>query len=142
MKKKLVIVLVSLFTITACRHQHTLHEIKDKELTLQVMELESVPGNGTTRSYKARLFPATAFREGKVETRTAALRYQMDSCFYLQAGRQKIYAAMVQPIANGIKGTYEYLIDFDLGTAAKDDCELVYQDKFLNHRKYQLKLND
>jgi hypothetical protein len=65
-----------------------------------------------------------------------ALMYRMDSCFYLQAGKKIIYAALVQPVANGLSGTFEYLVSFDSVEAEKEGYKVVYHDRYLNKAKY------
>jgi hypothetical protein len=126
--------------LICCKNKSTFKETKSDGLTFQAT---AMPGEGSdigTVSYSARLIPDNALMTGKGRAVKTSLWYGMDSCFYLQAGSKKIYASLTQPIANGIAGTFEYLLSFEIHRQDGDGYNLIYQDKYLNHRKYQLKL--
>jgi|SRR6185437_7801888 len=128
----------------ACRRdKNSVKEIKDHGLTVQVIKMEGEPagGNTNTASYSARLIPDKGLISEKDSKIKTALWYSMDSSFYLQAGKKKIYAEIIQPIANGLVNRYEYMLSFDLTGLKGDKWSLIYQDKFLNHRKYIIDKN-
>jgi hypothetical protein len=117
-------------------------ELTDHGLTIQIMKLQDPSKDKMDITYSVRLLPDKKLIAEKDNSVKTALWYRMDSCFYLQAGKKKIYADIVQPIANGVSGGFEYLLSFDAGAVANDKWNLIYQDKYLNHRKYMLNTNN
>ncbi|WP_139112905.1 hypothetical protein [Mucilaginibacter sp. PPCGB 2223] len=90
-----------------------------------------------------RLIPDKQLIEEKSSNQKTALYYKMDSCFYIAEGLKKNYAVMVQPVANGVSGTYEYLLEFENGNAPQaDTINLIYNDKYINQKSYSLKITD
>jgi hypothetical protein len=128
-----------LFTILiSCKHQSSIKELTIKGLTIQIKKMENEPGDLTSVVYAARLIPAKTIQK-ESDTSKTKLWYKMDSCFYIQNGKEKIYASLVQPIANGISGSFEYMLSFDSqDDGFKRDKILVYQDRYLNHIKYAI----
>jgi len=109
---------------------------------MQVKALKNASGDGASLDYAVRLLPGKALEatlDGKTKT---ALCYGMDSCFYLLAGGQKVYSAIVQPIANGVSGSFEYMLSFVVDDLKGGKWSLVYQDRYLNHKKYTLSLTE
>ena len=136
--KKLACAFYLFFTVTGCKSGHpAAREIDDRDMDVQVVLLDSTPGNGNT--YKARLIPDKKLFDEKDAVSKNAMIYKMDSCFYLQSGTKRVYASLVQPVANGITGTFEYLLEFEKNDG--NSWDFVYQDKYINHKKYSLKLN-
>ena len=139
MKTRYQLVLLAMATmLCACKSQNRLLQTGDSSLTVQVMRLPA--DDKATVSYKVRLITSKSLLEGKTTEQKNAMWYKMDSCFYLQQGTGKIYAALVQPVANGVSNTYEYLVEFDNDKEIVDDnVAMVYDDKYLNRRKYIVK---
>lgn len=138
--KKLLIVGFTL--LSACSQRNdSFNEVRDKDIAVQIMKLENTGSNVDIMSYKVRLIPEEKLMKEKSQDVKNALWYKMDSCFYLQKGGKKIYANMVQPIANGVTGTFEYLLDFETENTSGLHGNLVYQDKYINQHQYQLKLD-
>ena len=137
---KILLCAASLFTISCKTHQNELHETSGTGIKVQIIQLKKSDGDASVVTYKARLVPDASLLNEKSLISKDAMIYKMDSCFYLQSGPEKIYASLVQPIANGVSGTFEYLLEFEMAPgSAKPD--FIYQDKYLNHKKYSLKLN-
>jgi hypothetical protein len=129
----------ALILLTGCQGSSPVRESRQQGLTLQIKELPQDPGGAGTISYAARLIPDKGmFSDNAVKTK---LQYQMDSTFYIQSGRDRIYADLVQPVANGVTGTYEYLVSFDRTCQGRLTGRLIYQDRYLNHQKYTINLN-
>ncbi len=143
MKKNIIIsCIVSLF-IFSCKHASpSFREINDKDFTMQVIELPNVTDEMSSLSYKIRITPAKQLLQQKNREEKNALMYKMDSCFYLQGGINKTYAALTQPIANGINGSYEYLIQFEIAKQIdRAHLVLTYQDKYINRKTYTIQFN-
>lgn len=132
--------LISLAMFASCKHKNPFMEAKDADLTVQVMPLPATPDDSNTISYKARVIPDKQLMESKTREEKNALYYKMDSCFYINSAQGKNYAVMVQPIANGVSGTYEYLLQFESAPKVIDSINLVYQDKYINKKAYRLKI--
>jgi len=138
---KKAILILSLIILASCGHGNSsFSEIKDHDLTIQVMQLKD--DGDSIITYKARLTPDKQLLETKSKDEKQALYYTMDSCFYINKGNIKIYAALVQPIANGVSGSYEYMLQFEKDKKLNtDSINLVYQDKYINRKTYSLKMN-
>jgi len=109
------------------------------DLTIQLTKLSKVNKDEQMISYKVRLVPVKTIMETKSYNEKNNLWYKMDSCFYFETGSRKIYPQLVQPVANGISGSYEYLLQFDEDTALKkDSLDMVYADKYINRKKYKI----
>lgn len=139
--KKIIPVLFSYLFLAACHNSSPkVQQISDHDLTLQVMRLDDSAAQAGSYTYKARLvLNKTLLGEQSTEAREA-LVYRMDSCFYIQQGINKVYASLVQPIAGGVPGTFEYLLEFN---QIQDNGQhiFVYDDRYLNHKKYNINLN-
>jgi hypothetical protein len=116
-------------------------QVKDSAMTIQVMRLQNDPSDDQVYTYKARLTPQKMLLAEKNQDVKNALFYQMDSCFYLESGAKKVYASLVQPVANGISGSFEYLLQFEKANNSDNNLSFIYQDKYFNHKKYSLKLS-
>lgn len=62
------------------------------------------------------------------------LMYRTDSCFYLETNGRRVYAAAVTPVANGVSGSFEYLVSFEKTQGGR----LMYYDRYLNKKEYEL----
>lgn len=125
-----------------CKKKDALIEVKRDRLTIQIRRLPQDANAANEMTYAARIIPD----KGLIAANDAALKtkmeYRADSTFYIRRGKQKIYADLVQPVANGVAGTFEYLVSFSGGNDDYKNRTLVYQDKYLNHQKYDFNLNN
>ena len=118
-------------------------ETKDKDLTLQVMGVKSNRIDTAYFSYKARIIPDKIFLSLKSQQEKSSLSYRMDSCFFLKQGKEVIAASMVQPIANGVPGSFEFLLEFEkVASGVNNKPTLIYRDKYLNRKTYHIQLKD
>jgi hypothetical protein len=137
-----------LFAIAACKTSQqnwqndlvTYKEIKDKTMELEVMR---APGNDTTvLNYKIRIFPAKAWLENMPPNSGFNFSYKMDSCFFIRAGNLKQLPLFTQPVANGVKNCFEYLVSFQADAGIKmRSLQLIYADKYINGQTYSFELN-
>jgi len=141
-ERPIMCLLFSVVFIIACNtHKGSFKEIKDHGLTIQIIKTIGEPRNDHAINYSARLVPDKGLiseKDAKVKTE---LWYGMDSCFYLQSGKKRVYPEIIQPIANGVAGSFEYMVSFESTDLKDGKWNLVYQDKYLNHRKYQMDSN-
>jgi len=128
----------------SCQHKNaSFNEFKDKDITIQVIQLKDDAGDSTL-TYKARVIPDKKLMIEINRSEKNNLLYRMDSCFYINNGSYKTYASLVQPVANGVSDTFEYLLAFDVAKAdRKDSIKIVYHDKYINRKTYivPVKLN-
>jgi hypothetical protein len=123
----------------SCNPAPVFKQANDKDLTIQLTKLPKVSNDEQIISYKVRLLPVKTIMETKSYNEKNNLWYKMDSCFYFETGSRKIYPQLVQPVANGISGSYEYLLQFDEDTALKkDSLDMVYADRYINRKKYTI----
>jgi hypothetical protein len=136
MNKRMCAIWVLLVILSGCSKKPAHYEYKDEDITIKAMIMDNAADTGET-VFTARVIP------GKLATRVndslkMKMVYSMDSCFYLQSGKKTTYPNLIQPIANGLSGMFEYMVSFDNSAAAAPGVEIIYQDKHLNHRKYIL----
>jgi hypothetical protein len=130
---------VSMAFFFSCRQRTPpLNEVKNKDITIQFIQLKAEDGDSML-TYKARVIPDKKLMTEINRSEKNNLLYRMDSCFYISNGSYKIYASMVQPIANGVSGTFEYLLEFGVSNAdKKDSINLVYHDRYINQQTYKV----
>lgn len=110
-------------------------EISNGDVRIQLTRLKGANQNDGS-GFKFRLLPSRSFAAAH-QLRTENFWYHMDSCFYTEKDGVKTYVAMVQPIANGVKDNFEYLLQFDPEmAAASDSVRLVYYDKYITRQHY------
>lgn len=150
MKRKAGILLIAAVMLFSCQspverwldHLAAFKETTSKTLSVQAMKMNAAPNDTNSFSYQVRIYPAKAWLEDNAQSQNINFFYHMDSCFSLKAGAKGFPPAIVQPVSNGISGCYEYLLSFNLEPSIKGrKIELVYQDKFIDGRKYSLQLN-
>jgi len=135
-KSRLVVLLADLLSmqLSACKDRD-FKEINNGDVHIQVTRLKGAIQNEGS-GFKFRLLPSRNFTATH-RLSTENLWYHMDSCFYTEKDGVKTYVAMVQPIANGVKDNFEYLLQFDPAvTATRDSVRLVYYDKYITRQHY------
>jgi hypothetical protein len=132
----------SMFFLAACGNNRSkVLETSGYGLTLKVMSVAPQEEDTAANiySFKVLIVPSAAVENGLAKQQRDSLIFKMDSCFYVGFGHEKKYPLLVQAIPNGIKGTYEYLTDFEInGYSQGDSLVFNYQDKFINKKKYQV----
>jgi len=118
-----------------CRHSDkNFREISNSDVTFQLTRLADAKqseGSG----YKFRIIPSATYSSTH-RLPTDDFWYHMDSCFYTERNGLKTFV-YVQPVANGQKTNFEYLLQFDPATASgTDSVKLVYDDKFITQKNY------
>lgn len=139
MRKIVSIGCLLLVGISSCRQKSKLNETGDHDLQVQLMLMESEPGDSSVVSYRVRLIPDRSYPQITYAQKTALL-YRMDSCFYSLDHGRKTYPVLVQAVPNGVSGTFEYLLQFENDRKNDNGARMIYQDRYLNHKKYDLNL--
>ncbi|MCR8558153.1 hypothetical protein KXD93_10885 [Mucilaginibacter sp. BJC16-A38] len=130
---KINLMILLAVSIAACRPEtRQVQEVRDSRLIVQLVRI-----NAGATAYKCKIVPVQEgiTNSGRVSNQ---MLYHADSCFYLLDNGKPKYAVAVQPVANGIKGSYEYLLQWD----AAGPVSLVFDDKYLYSRKYTFKIKD
>ena len=127
--------------LAGCKKKDSFTEVKRDRLTIQIRKLPGSADMAGGVSYAARIIPDKGLAANDIALKTK-MEYRADSTFYIRSGKQKIYADLVQPVANGVAGTFEYLVSFSGGDNEYKNGTLVYQDKYLNHQKYDFSLKN
>lgn len=140
-KLKILFTFLTILFFYACSHKSAVRQTGDKDLTLQLVNISDRKVKGDI-SYAARIIPGKGKYSSAGKSLKESLMYRMDSCFYLEAGKQKVYSQLTQPVANGLSGAFEYLVTFDIDNFDEHKWNFVYQDKYLNQKRYTLKLAD
>lgn len=137
MTMRKIYAMIILAGFSACRsNKEDARTVGDKQLTIQVQKVPAE--DDRDRSVRVRIFPEREAFSGLDRAGRENLLYRMDSCFYLETGMKKIYPSAVLPVANGISLGFEYLVSFDGLVAPKGHIRLIYQDRYLNKKKYEL----
>ncbi len=126
--------------LASCKNHPPFKELRDKDVTIQIAALKD--NDADNLNYKARL----VFNKEVAGSMPMNIRnkfyYKMDSCFYIKNGDNKLYPDLVQSVANGVSGSYEYLLEFGSNpTVEGDSIEVVYQDRYTSHKQYQLRIS-
>ena len=117
-------------------------ELHGKTLSMEIMKVKPVSTDTTALTYKVRIFPAKDWVDNQGRGQKTGLYYGVDSCFSLRSGKASFRPDMVQPVNNGIAGCFEYLISYEVTKAMKmKELQLVYKDKFIDGKQYQMELN-
>lgn len=118
-----------------------LRQTGDKELTVQLADISS-PAVAGDLSFAARIIPDREKFGTSLKRSKENLLYRMDSCFYLQKGAVKVYSQLTQTVANGLSVSFDYLVTFDIDHFDEQKWNFIYLDKYLNKKKYTIKLTD
>lgn len=132
MRKLFIIGLFGLLAILSCRNKGNYNSTKNGELTLMAIsgQKEGLLKVRLTFDQKGEGLDAPRFVE--------AMQYDMDSCFYIQGEGPKSYPIYVEPIANGMRKNFEYLIGFERDF--KKGEKLVYVDRYRSKKNIELTL--
>ncbi len=146
MKKIHFIFLLIIGGLVGCQGNNIAHtgfkEIRDSGITIQLMKLtDSIPDISVIK-YGVRIFPDKALLTNMTAMDEENLLYRMDSTFYLQSNSKKYYPSLTEPIANGQKNNFEYLLIFKKSQEMKlKDMFLAFNDKYISHKTHHLQLN-
>ena len=119
----------------SCKAKDRVAQLKDDDLT--VMAIRSSQATDGENTFKVRIFPSKVVLENGSNKLTEEMLYRSDSCMYLLHGDKKDYPLYIEPVSNGVKGSYEFLVAFSKTPNQKSDT-LIYHDKFINQKKYVL----
>ena len=116
-------------------------EVTSSSMQIEVLKMDT-QRDTSLLNYKLRIYLDRSWVDKNQPNQTNEMNYQADSCFYILAGGVKCRPAFVQPVANGIKNCYEYLISFNADKQLKmKSLNLVYADKYIDGKTYTLDLN-
>ncbi|WP_147322018.1 hypothetical protein [Mucilaginibacter conchicola] len=101
--------------------------------------MKSDPADTAIVAYRLRLVPSATFRTIHPDLGADHFWYRMDSCFYLNEKGRPRYPLLVQPVANGAKDNFEYILQFGREMQT-DSAELVYSDRAAGTATYKFKL--
>lgn len=127
-------------SVLSCSKKPPFAEIKDKDLIVQASVKVLTDQDTIGPEYKIRIFPVFKGSNDEKKVREK-LQYNVDSCFYMMKNAGKLYPDAVIPVANGIKDCYEYLVIFPKTAYTEPEIsKLIYKDKYINSKTYQLTL--
>jgi len=141
-KRSLLLIIIGLsLAMNSCKQKiSVIRQSKDQDLLLQVSRMQDEQDDPASLTYAVRLIPNKKTMAGISGKAKTALNYSMDSCFYLMKGTTKVYSAIVQPITNGVSGSFEYMLSFEDKQLKSGKWNLVYQDRYINRKKYTVML--
>lgn len=96
--------------IVSCSSGKGFWELSDGDMRLQLMDMDSGVEGEETQSFRFRIYPGKTITDRMDAEARSAMWYKMDSCVYLLKGTNKIYPVAIEPVANGVKNTFEYLV--------------------------------
>lgn len=124
----------------ACKSGDSFIEVKDEKLTIQLTKLQNEE-DVTESSYRLRILPDRSLYND-VEAFRHLMWYSLDSTVYIEGKNGKTYPDMIQPVSNGIKDSFEYLLVFnDEKNSANAISRLIYDDKYFTKKAYILDLD-
>jgi hypothetical protein len=117
-------------------------ESHDKTLSLEAVWIRPQDDDTSSVTYKIRLYPSREWLDRAGNTGATELNYRQDSSFLLRQGKHDFAPVLFQPVNNGIAGSFEYLVSFDLVKAMQAGrLQLVYHDRFISGKPYTLNLH-
>lgn len=147
MRTQQIAALLIIITLFACnrsniRSQNDFKETQDSDVVIQVMKLnDSIPDTSVLK-YGVRIFPSKKMAKILTDKSKENLWYKMDSSFYLQSGPLKVYASLTEPISNGQKNNFEYLLIFEkTSRLSPNDLKLAFNDQYISHKTHYFQLN-
>ncbi|MBC6110691.1 hypothetical protein ACFOG5_17120 [Pedobacter fastidiosus] len=136
MKKTIYIALfVPMFL--AC-NRNPQHQFGDRKLSIQVREARA-ENPAVETAFQVRVFNLSKTEGNRGKKLSEKMEYGNDSSFYRIRSGQKRYASGVMPVSTGIRDCYEYLVFFP-AESGEDNSSLVYRDRYISGRTYQLSL--
>lgn len=129
-------ILFVLVVLVGCNKKHKkFKEISEGGLTVQLLQVQS----SEQIKYQLRIFPdKDLMSKAGLQNK---MWYNMDSCFYLHVNNNKIFPSVQEPVANGVAGSFEYMLLFENSGSSNPELVFTYQDKHLNHQSYKFELN-
>lgn len=116
-------------------------QLQSASIKMEVMKMDT-KNDTTILNYRVRIYPDKKWLENNPRNLVSEMNYETDSCFFIKAGGAKCSPGFVQPVANGIKGCYEYLISFNVDNKLKmRSLNLVYTDKYIDRQTHTLNLD-
>jgi hypothetical protein len=132
MKKKALILglLILSMMISSCVNRDSYSSATDGKISVMAIK------NQREGIVKVRVI----FKDNKQildpEQFSSEMQYDVDSCFYMDNGKKRIYPIYITPIASGLDKTFEYIVGFE-----KEELKsgaLVYFDRHLSKKKIAL----
>ncbi|MES2061780.1 MAG: hypothetical protein V4456_07660 [Bacteroidota bacterium] len=138
---KYLIPMAIAYVLISCGHRSEGYQhVGDSDLAFQVLPGSKGATGSTRGTYLFRIIPSAARYEALSAHLRDSLVLHMDSSFHAEIHGRTISPLYVQNIPNGIKGTFEFMADFDLNKAETGDTlQIIYQDKYINEKKYRVK---
>lgn len=116
----------------ACGSKKIVGQYSDKDINVLVQLKEA---SFDTKIFMVRIFPNKKIIEAN-KMINRSLNYHADSCFYLLKDNKKINPEFVEPVINGISGSFEFLIGFNNQNLSQKEFTMIYQDQIINKKKY------
>ncbi|WP_293785340.1 hypothetical protein [uncultured Pedobacter sp.] len=129
--------IIMLLGIISCTAKSPSGQYFDKDIKVMA-QLKKNTSNNRMQTFMVRVFPDQKIMEQGKEKIAESFLYHADSCFYLLKNNAKLYPEYVEPIVNGIKGSYEFLVGFNNQNLSSKEYILIYQDQMINKKKYVL----
>lgn len=123
--------------LPCCNREPGMAKVSDGELNIQAMRIGKLADDV---AYAVRIYPKKEILEANKAV-SKNMMYGTDSCFYLTYKKSRIYPVSITCIANGIPGSFEYLVSYE-GFVLPEPAtrNLFYKDKYINKKDYQLSL--
>jgi hypothetical protein len=138
MSRRLILAVLCCCWLACKRPDPGLRLVTYSGFNLHLINIKSA--DSATTAYKVRvILTETKLKEQVTSEITHGLLYNTDSLFYIQESKRKVYPILIQPVANGVANTFEYLIDFDK-KENEADASMIYHDKYLTKKDYRVKL--
>ena len=136
------LLLMFFLSLISCGERRRFHESASPNLTLQVYLMPEEAGDKGALSFRVRVIPSQTLITSMSKAIRNSMWYGVDSSFFIRSGKVIIKAAMVQPVADGVNGSFQYLVMFDDIHTQSDKDRLLFLDRYLSKRTYAVKIND
>ncbi|WP_460680438.1 hypothetical protein [Mucilaginibacter koreensis] len=140
--KILLVAVIVLMAFMSCHNApDKFSQSIDKEIVMQVL-VPPLPADSTAyTTLQIRLTPSADVLSAMPAKVKQQLLYRADSCFYLEDKNLHVYPADVQAVANGINGTFEYLVAFRNKDLLQSRT-LIFHDQHINDKVYKVSVDN
>lgn len=143
MKSLIIFCLSVAIAASGCKSHGLSGVIATKGIVLQAEQLKNSEDAPDILYLKIKILVDASQSNSSTADLNNTMWYKTDSCFYLIKNNVRISASLLQPVAGGVSGVYEYLAEFESGQQQPTDhLSLAFYDKNISRKEYLIKLKD
>jgi hypothetical protein len=135
-----LIVVAHSLTSNSCGPKNKVNTLQKDNIVVEVKQLGEgnyFSGTGSESVYDIRI--STVNPELFAQVSQGSMWFKMDSCFWITENGENFYPEIIEPVANGLKNSFEYVVHFN--RSFDNNANLFFKDTFINNKTYRVALN-